>query len=167
VVVVDGSVVGGSVVVVAGAVVVVVGAVVVVAVGCVVVVAAARVVGVEAGARVVGVVLGAGKRTEPGNVEIFDDFGLDGAFASGVFPGAVVELVVVDPAAGAAVVVVVVTAVGEGNFAETSPTVWPRTSSGRSSWCTTTKRPATATTTVVPQLHCSSRRWPEVTVPTL
>jgi hypothetical protein len=73
-VVVDGSVVGGAVVVVGGCVVVVVGelvgAVVVAAVGCVVVVA---------GERVVGVVLGAGKSTEPGSVEIFDDLALAGA----------------------------------------------------------------------------------------
>lgn len=153
VVVVDGSVVGGAVVVVGGAVVVVVGgligAVVVVAVGCVVV----------AGERVVGVVVVVGKWTEPGSVEIFDDLGLDGTFRLGDFPGElVVELVVVGPAAGSAVVVVLVAAVVGGNLAEMSPTVWPCTSSGRSSWCTTTNKAATARATVVPQLHCSSRR---------
>jgi hypothetical protein len=72
VVVVDGAVVGGADVVVDGSVVVVVGemvgAVVPVTVGCVVV-----------GERVVGVVLGAGKRTESGSVETFDDLVLEGA----------------------------------------------------------------------------------------
>jgi predicted membrane-bound mannosyltransferase len=73
VVVVGGTVVGGSDVVVNGAVVVVVcgaGAVVVVAVGCVVVVAD------EA---VVGVVVDVGKRMESGSVEIFGDLALAGA----------------------------------------------------------------------------------------
>jgi hypothetical protein len=72
--VVDGSVVGGADVVVGASVVVVVGglvgAVVVVVAGCVVVVP---------GARVVGVVRGAGKRTESGSVETFDDLALGGA----------------------------------------------------------------------------------------
>lgn len=166
-VVVDGSVVGGSVVVVVGggAVVVVVvggliGAVVVVAAGCVVVVVVDE--------RDVGVVVGVGKRTESGSVEIFDDLALDGAVRSGDFRGAlVVELVVVGSAARSVVVVVLVATVVVGSLAGTSPTVWPCTSSGRSSWCTTTNKPATTRTIVVRQLHCSSRRRPEVTVPTL
>jgi hypothetical protein len=154
VVVVEGSVVGGAVVVVGASVVVVVGelvgAVVVVAAGCVVVVP---------GARVVGVVRGAGNRTESGSVETFDDLALDGAVGRSDFPGElVVEVVVVGPAAGAAVVVVLVAAVVGGSLAEISPTVWPCTSSGRSSWCTTINKAATARTTVVPPLHCSNRR---------
>jgi hypothetical protein len=163
VVVVDGSVVGGSDVVVGGVVVVVVvgGLIgsVVVAVGCVVVVA---------GERVGGVVAGVGKRTEAGSVEIFGDLALDGAARSGDFRGvSVVELVVVGPGGGSVVVVVLVAMVVGGNLAEMSPTVWPCTSSGRSSWCTTTNKAATARTTAVAQLHCKSRRRPEVTVPTL
>jgi hypothetical protein len=175
VVVVDGSVVGGSEVVVGGVVVVVVvgGLIgsVVVAVGCVVVVAVAVAVGcvvVVAGERVGGVVAGVGKRTEAGSVEIFGDLALDGAARSGDFRGvSVVELVVVGPGGGSVVVVVLVAMVVGGNLAEMSPTVWPCTSSGRSSWCTTTNKPATARTTAVAQLHCNSRRRPEVTVPTL
>lgn len=153
VVVVDGSVVGGADVVVVVVVVVVgglIGAVVVVALGCVV---------VGASERVVGVVVDVGKLTESGSVEIFDDLALDGTFRLGDFPGElVVELVVVGPAAGSAVVVVLVGAVVGGNLAEISPTVWPCTFSGRSSWCTTTNKAATARATVVPQLHCSNRR---------
>jgi hypothetical protein len=178
VVVVDGSVAGGSVVVVGGVVVVVVGGligavvVVVVAAGFVVGVAAGFVVGVAAGfvvvaagfvvvvgERVVGVVVGLGKMTEAGSVEIFDDLALDGTFRLGDFPvELVVELVVVGPAAGSPVVVVLVAGVVGGDFAEISPTVWPWTSSGLSSWCTTTNKAATAKATVVPQLHCSNRR---------
>jgi hypothetical protein len=163
VVVVDGSVVGGSDVVVGGIVVVVVVVVgltgtVVVAVGCVVVVAVGCVV-VVAGERVGGVVAGVGKRTEAGSVEIFGDLALDGAARSGDFRGlSVVELVVVGPGGGSVVVVVLVAMVVGGNLAEMSPTVSPCTSSGRSSWCTTTNKAATARTTAVTQLHCSSRR---------
>jgi hypothetical protein len=164
VVVVDGSVVGGSDVVVGGVVVVVVvgGLIgsVVVAVGCVVVVAVAvGCVVVVAGERVGGVVAGVGKRTEAGSVEIFGDLALDGAARSGDFRGvSVVELVVVGPGGGSIVVVVLVAMVVGGNLAEMSPTVWPCTSSGRSSWCTTTNKAATTRTTAVAQLHCSSRR---------
>jgi hypothetical protein len=163
VVVVDGSVVGGADVVVGGGAVVVVvggliGAVVVVAEGRVVVVAEGRVV-VVAGERVVGVVVDAGMRTEPGSVEIFDDLAVDGTLRLGDFPGEmVVELVVVAPDAGSDVVVVLVAGIVGGNLAEISPTVWPCTLSGRSSWCTTTKRAATARAAVVPPLHCSNRR---------
>jgi len=104
-------------------------------------------------------VLGAGKSTEPGSVEIFDDFALDGAFRAGDLPGVpVVEVVVVGPAAGFAVVVVLVAGTTGGNLTETSPTACPCTLTGRSSWCTTANKAATAMTTVVPELHCSIRR---------
>lgn len=162
-VVVDGSVVAGSVVVVGGTVVVVVcgvdgAVVVVVAVGWVVVVA---------GTRVVGVVVEGGNNTESGSVETFDDLALAGSVGIvDFFRESVVELVVVGLTAGFAVVVVVARVVG-GSLAGISPTVWPCTSSGRSSWCTTTNKPATTRTLVVTQLHCSNRRRPEVTVATL
>jgi hypothetical protein len=152
VVVVDGSVVGGSVVVGVAVVVVVGGLIgtVVVAVGRVVVVA---------GERVGWVVVDVGKRTAAGSVETFDDLALDGAAGLGDFRGAsVVEVVVVGAGVGAVVVVVLVVEVVVGNLAETSPTVWPCTSSGRSSWCTTTNKAATTRTTAVAQLHCSNRR---------
>jgi hypothetical protein len=151
VVVVDGSVVGGSDVVVGGVVVVVAGGLigtVVVAVGCVVVVE-----------RVGGVVVDVGKRTEAGSVEIFDDLAFEGTARSGDFRGgSVVELVVVGPGAGSVVVVVLVAVIVGGTLGEMSPTVWPCTSSGRSSWCTTPNKAATARTTAVAQLHCSNRR---------
>jgi hypothetical protein len=164
VVVVDGTVVGGSDVVVVGAVVVdvvvvdgVTGAVVVVATGCVVVVVGARVVVV--GARVAGVVVDVGNKAEPGSVETFDDLALGGAEGPSARRGEpVVVLVVVGPAAGLAVVVVLVATVVGGNRADVSPTLWPCTLNGWSSWCTITNNAATARTIAVAQLHCSNRR---------
>jgi hypothetical protein len=65
---------------------------------------------------------------------------------------------VTGPAGGFAVVVVLVAGVVGGTLAEVSPTVWPGTLSGRSSWCTTKNKVATARTTAVIQLRCSNRR---------
>jgi hypothetical protein len=65
---------------------------------------------------------------------------------------------VVGPAGGFAVVVVLVAWIVGGNRAEVSPTVWPRTLSGWSSWCTITNKAATARTIAVAELHCSNRR---------
>lgn len=165
-VVVDGTVVGGSDVVVVGAVVVVVvGAVVVVVVvvvdaviGAVVLVAAGCVV-VVVGARVAGVVVDVGNKAEPGSVETFDDLALGGADGPSARRGeSVVEVVVVGPAAGFAVVVVLVAGVVGGTKTEVSPTVWPCTLNGWSSWCTTTNNAATTRTIAVAQLHCGNRR---------
>ena len=154
VVVVDGAVVGGADVVVGGAVVVVVdgviGAVVVVAMGCVV---------VGAGERGARVVVDVGSKTESGSVETFDDLALAGAEGSSDCRGeSVVELVVVGAAAGFVVVVVLVAVVVGGSRAEVSPTVWPCTLSGWSSWCTIMNKPATARPLAVTELHCSNRR---------
>lgn len=156
-VVVDGVVVVGSdgvvidtVVVVVGGDVVVVGAVVVVAAGCVVVVA---------GERVVGVVVVVGNKTESGSVEIFDDLALGGTVVVGEFLGEpAVGRVVLGAAAGCVVVVVLVAGFVGANLAVRSPTVWPCTLIGWSSWCTTTNKATTARRVAVSELHCSDRR---------
>jgi hypothetical protein len=65
---------------------------------------------------------------------------------------------VLGPADGFAVVVVLVAGSVRGNRTEESPTVWPCTLSGRSSWCTTTSKAAMKTTVAVAELHCTIRR---------
>lgn len=152
-VVLDGAVVVGSVVVVVGSDVGAtgaVGAVVVVSGGCVV---------VETCARVVGVVVGVGKRADAGSVDTFGRLAFGSSVAAVSFFGAaVVELVVVGAAGVVSVVVVLVVCVARCNLGAISPTVCTRTLKGLSSSCTTTKRTATARGAVVTQLHCSIRR---------
>jgi hypothetical protein len=100
-----------------------------------------------------------GNRVESGSVDTFDRLAFECSVATVCFSGeALVELVVVGAAGVVVVEVVLVAGVARCSLAAVSPTVWPRTPKGCSSWCTTTKRAATARTVVARQLHCSIRR---------